>query len=345
MSSGKRTFQGISWKCLLPGALALFFYGGAVLAFGSMMEEPSVSVFLSGAYPEENRAEEILETLEQTEAESSACFYWDGGMITLTEPDYGRSAQVMAAGILGDGSLYDKRIHGFWEKDKEGCVIDGDTAWKLFGTREAEGRQLVYGEKTYQVRQVLPWKQRMILIRPEEENIMYTRVFLKNEKLQNSKTAEQFLMAYGLNGTVVDSGFLISAVRMLLLIFPGIVMGILFLKANRERRICRKEQAAAFWMWTGACVLIVAAAAVLLWKNMEIPQEWIPSRWSDFQFWSDKFRELEEKVRLFLMLPKTVGQAENILEFVKCAGCSMGSAFIGILALLSKRERSKRTSA
>ena len=33
-----------------------------------------------------------------------------------------------------------------------------DTAWKLFGTREAEGRQLVYGEKTYQVRQVLPWK-------------------------------------------------------------------------------------------------------------------------------------------------------------------------------------------
>ena len=116
MSSGKRTFQGISWKCLLPGALALFFYAGAVLAFGSMMEEPSVSVFLSGAYPEENRAEEILETLEQTEAESSACFYWDGGMITLTEPDYGRSAQVMAAGILGDGSLYDKRIHGFWEK-------------------------------------------------------------------------------------------------------------------------------------------------------------------------------------------------------------------------------------
>lgn len=185
----------------------------------------------------------------------------------------------------------------------------------------------------------------MILIRPEEENTMYTRVFLKNEKLQDSKTAEQFLMAYGLNGTVVDSGFLISAARMLLLIFPGIVMGILFLKANRERRICRKEQAAAFWMWTGACVLIVAAAAVLLWKNMEIPQEWIPSRWSDFQFWSDKFRELEEKVRLFLMLPKTVGQAENILEFVKCAGCSMGSAFIGILALLSKRERSKRTSA
>ena len=45
---------------------------------------------------------------------------------------------------------------------------------------------------------------------------------------------DRFLMAYGLNGTVVDSGFLISAVRMLLLIFPGIVMGILFLKANRE---------------------------------------------------------------------------------------------------------------
>ena len=344
MIPGKRTFYGVSRKRLLLGVLALLFYGGAVLAFGSMMEEPSVSVFLSGTYPEKEQAEEIVKTLEQTEAETSACFYWDGGMTTLTEPDYGRSAQVMAAGILGDGSLYDKRIRGFWEKDKEGCVIDGDTAWKLFGTREAEGRQLVYGEKTYQVRQVLPWKQRMILIRPEKEETVYTRVFLKNERLQDSKTAEQFLMAYGLNGMVVDSGFLMSTARMFLLIFPGIVLGILFLKANQERRLCRGEKG-ALWMWTGACVLIVAAAAVLLWKNMEIPQEWIPSRWSDFQFWSDKFRQLEEKVRLFLMLPKTVGQAENILEFVKCAGCSMGSAFIGILALLWKRERSKRTSA
>lgn len=51
MSSGKRTFQGISWKCLLPGALALFFYAGAVLAFGSMMEEPSVPVFPESPLP------------------------------------------------------------------------------------------------------------------------------------------------------------------------------------------------------------------------------------------------------------------------------------------------------
>ena len=78
----------------------------------------------------------------------------------------------------------------------------------------------------------------MILIRPEKEETVYTRVFLKNERLQDSKTAEQFLMAYGLNGMVVDSGFLMSTARMLLLIFPGIVLGALFLKANQERRLC-----------------------------------------------------------------------------------------------------------
>ncbi len=107
----------------------------------------------------------------------------------------------------------------------------------------------------------------MILIRPEKEETVYTRVFLKNERLQDSKTAEQFLMAYGLNGMVVDSGFLMSTARMLLLIFPGIVLGALFLKANQERRLCRGEKG-ALWMWTGASVLIVAAAAVLLWKNL-----------------------------------------------------------------------------
>ena len=87
MIPGKRTFYGVSRKRLLLGVLALLFYGGAVLAFGSMMEEPSVSVFLSGTYPEKEQAEEIVKTLEQTEAETSACFYWDGGMTTLTEPE------------------------------------------------------------------------------------------------------------------------------------------------------------------------------------------------------------------------------------------------------------------
>ena len=182
---------------------------------------------------------------------------------------------------------------------------------------------------------MLPWKQRMILIRPEKEETVYTRVFLKNERLQDSKTAEQFLMAYGLNGMVVDSGFLMSTARMLLLIFPGIVLGALFLKANQERRLCEGEKG-ALWMWTGASVLIVAVAAVLLWKNLRSSGV-DPVRWSDFQFWSDKFRQLEEKVRLFLSAPKTVGQAETILEFVKCAGCSMCSALIGLLALLWKR--------
>ena len=75
----------------------------------------------------------------------------------------------------------------------------------------------------------------MILIRPEKEETVYTRVFLKNERLQDSKTAEQFLMAYGLNGMVVDSGFLMSTARMLLLIFPGIVLGALFLKRQTRR--------------------------------------------------------------------------------------------------------------
>ena len=48
--------------------------------------------------------------------------------------------------------------------------------------------------------------------------------------------------------------------------------------------------------------------------------------------------ELEEKVRLFLMLPKTVGQAENISGFVKCVGCSVGAVVFGELYLLSKRS-------
>ena len=57
--------------CLLAGLCFLY--------------ENSLSVFLEGSYPDQDRAEEILKTVRKQENKTDICFYWDGGFMKAEE--------------------------------------------------------------------------------------------------------------------------------------------------------------------------------------------------------------------------------------------------------------------
>lgn len=299
-------------KRLILGLLVLIFYGESLLAWTKMQEEPSVSVFLAGSYPDQKQMKDILETAEKAEKKISACFYWEGGLVSLSDGQYGRTSQALLGGLYGNALLYDSRLNGFSEKDKEGCVIDRKTSMELFGTEQAEGRTLLLQGEEYLVRKVLPWKQQVILIRPDQEENTGTRLFLEKGEGSREDAVRQFLMSYGLSGTMAPGDFLRILSSGGLLLFPAEVFLCLLINAGKERQKYSLREA-GFWMWTAAAVFIAGLMLWLLWDKTEIPRDWIPGQWSDFSFWQEKIQTAWESVKLYLMLPKTVLQTENIL--------------------------------
>lgn len=320
----------VAWgKRLILVLLILILYGEALLFYCHIQPEPSSAVFLSGIYPEGSRAEQLLKSMEQADG-NSALFFWDGGMETLTEPEYGRTVQTMVGGIFGDGGLYDRRLAGLLRNDREGCVIDRESAIALFGTGQAEGRILICQGKRYQVRKVLPWKQRMLLIHPSDDSVVCTRVFIKKQDSGGGKTTEQLLMSYGLSGTAVEGEFLRVPAVASLMLFPAAVFFSLFRWALRERKGYREKEP-GYWIWTAAAILLAVTALVFLWEKVRIPGDWIPSRWSDFLFWREKLEAMRENIRLFWMLPKTVLQAENISACIGTVIFSVSACFLFIV--------------
>ena len=87
------------------------------------------------------------------------------------------------------------RLAGLLSQDRQGCVLDRVSAVKLFGTEEAEGRWLRFQGKDYQIRKVLPWKQRMFLTASEQSTDTYNRVFVKR---RDSKWGDDGTASYGL---------------------------------------------------------------------------------------------------------------------------------------------------
>lgn len=322
-------------KRLFMWFLMLLCYFGALLAYGGMQEEAAVPVFLSAPCPNQHSVKEILEQEAESDPSISSCFYWDGGIETVTEPVYGRQAKVTAAGILGNAGLYDWRLNHFALEDREGCILDEESALELFGTRDAEGRRLLFRNREYEVRRVIPWTQRMFLFRPDDTACVYTRVFVKYQNRGNrQKTAEQFLMSHGLSGTVVEERILKGISLAVLFALPGawtVSLGI-WLRQKRKQAEAEKKRR---WFWTGICAAFYAVVLCAIWRYVRIPTDWLPGRWSDFQFWPAKLQAEAENLRLYLMMAKTVIQTENTIACFRTTVFSV-AAFVCYLFSLQK---------
>ena len=230
---------------------------------------------------------------------------------------------MLLGGILGDGTVYDWRLRGFAPQDREGCVIDEGTAGDLFGVPDALGRKIQWGEKVYQVRLVLPWKHRVMLVHPTDGQSVYTRVYVRKKRGEaGSDTASRFLMRHGLSGNEAEEQVLKGTAEGSLWLLPSGMYLALFFYAVRMRR------KGDFRIWTGISLMTAAFGFVLIWNSGGLPGDWIPGKWSDFQFWPDRLKTVTDQLKLRLMMPDSVMEAENTICAVKSMVLSLTAFFV-----------------
>lgn len=312
--------------------LALMLYFGGICAYISMEKSSAAVISLFSDCPDKAAAEKLLEAEREKQQPRDVCFSWDGGIQSVRNEAYGRTGEVLVTGLLGDASLYDRQAGGIGEEDREGCVIDRETSLNLFGSPNAVGGHITLGEKEYVVRRVADWKIPVMLIRPEDREIRYDRVFLRlNAGETRKKISGEFLMSSGLSGILTDDGWLFGTAALFLWLFPGAAVFFLVRTAVKEGRDFSGDRA-GYWLWNGAAALALGVFFFFLYQNTEIPMEWLPDKWSDFDFWPRKIKEEKEMLYWYFMLQKTVPQTERFLSAVRAAGGGLLSLFLALAA-------------
>lgn len=304
-------------------ALLLASLAGILVCFG-MKDYVNVGNFrvaVAQLYGDDltiSQAEKIWKDIQNSNEASDLCFVWDGGIREIYNPLYLRQTNVRVTGITGISALYDRQATVLDENDENGCIIDKNTALELFGSENCVGSQLTMKNKSYVVRGVASWKQHVFLIRSFEKNMHCTQVLIECKKAQTREMAVSvFLMGNGLSGMLADDSWLD-------VILPWFFIAFFIKLAILARK---KEVLPASWkgvrfilkisIW-GICLFLI------LKFLSDIPQSWLPDKWSDFSFWSAKIRDTSESANWYLTFPKTPGQSERLLGgiscMVKCAG-------------------------
>ena len=167
----------------------IYFLG--VYNYVQIRNDTAVSVFLSAAYPDRKGAENILKQERKSEKPYDVCFYADAGLREISAKEGNRQAQAMTVYLKGNPAGYDWQAAALTEGDPDGCVIDGTTAWELFGNK-VPGGQILFQGRTYTVRKVADWGQKILVFGAAsaddtETELFYNRLFIRR---RNGETEE-----------------------------------------------------------------------------------------------------------------------------------------------------------
>ena len=313
MESEKKKYCSKYLKVVMAVLLAAALFYSGMKDYVKVGKTDTAVVELYGDYPAVNLAKQIWENYQSSDEITDFCFVWNGGVQVVTNPEDFRQTNARVTGAVGMAALYDRQDTLLEENDETGCVIDKDTALELFGSENCAGSQLTVGEQIYEVRGVVSWNQHTMLIRPSQKNQVCTQVLIRGKKGQELEgAASDFLMGNGLSGILVDDSWL----DVILPWFPVAFLVMLIITVSRW--LYEMEHG----IWENGFVI-----RILLWGIglffcarllSNIPQSWLPDKWSEFSFWPGKIRKTMEAFRWYIVFPKTMAQAERLMSGIGC---------------------------
>lgn len=176
----------------------------------------------------------------------------------------------------------------FWE-DSSGCVVSSGLAWKLFQTDQVLGNVVTCQEQDWIIRGVLDTESPILAVwqQDETEYMPYVELYAK-EGDPPAVSREKIKSSLGLpmESYFFAGSFYCSLVRICLTLPFWYIFGLAYQRFHRWN----KKQG-RIPKWAGRTVLILGIG-VGIFSSISFTADFVPTQWSDFGFWSQKWQEV-----------------------------------------------------
>lgn len=300
---------GRYWKYIKLCA-ALLLYLAAVRSNAHVQARAGyAAAFLNDRAVTATEAEQICEAEAEQEYPAAICFFKEQPDTSLFCRETGEASVVNQIRIIGNAELlmYGSNALSF---RKNGCYLDTATVRVLFGTDKVAGQTVRGGDQSWQVLGVFDSLQKEMLCVAEEKMLLDRILLLSSDYGRGRDELEQLLLRNGLGGDVVDFTVVTALVQDLLLIVP------LLLLARAAKWLIKDLPGTGLRL--AATVVFGLAGLWYLTGNLHIPPDLIPTRWSDFSFWSTTW--MQQRQNFLLILKSAAGEASlGLLWHAMCA--------------------------
>ncbi|MGX7418288.1 ABC transporter permease [Carnobacterium gallinarum] len=293
--------------------LSLWMYYKASINLVDLKEySETISIYSSTATIDETKIQKILQN-NKTFSDSVDLVIWnefEGESVTNPRLFRNETTGILIAS--GQINLLFGEDVKLMEMDKEGGVISKGLAEKLFGDTRVVGKEFMYQQKTYSVRQVLTnVKENLVVIRPQinSDKRLNTITAMKPNSVISPNTLKSKLSnRYELNGELTEFN-LLTGLLTLYLYIPLIYVTFDMLRLGNviiedfdytKQEYLPMQGLLKVFLWA----LVIGVWSYFLNRNNSISSDYIPSQWSDFDFFMRLGSEKIEALKDFVRMPK-----------------------------------------
>lgn len=233
------------------------------------------------------------------------------------------SVQVNVIYAVGNTELLCREGNLLSQGDTSGCLLDEETAEKLFGYGDPCGGRIVCGGREYEIRGVIKDQKEILIVQVSQsavdDTLQLDRITADADDKRQEVLLETVKNRYGISGTRLEWNLLYGISRGILLLLPLAAALTLICRVKRIIRKAGEKTEKLFWR---LCLFaIVLCVGVCVVKQIRIPAEMIPSTWSDFDFWAMLWDEKKEALRFLMEAEKSSLERQYFEAFFQSAIC------------------------
>ena len=269
-------------------------------------------------FENENYNTELIKTIKEAEPELAVVGWAEESLQSANNPDLGKIASDLDVLIIKGSSNLLVKGSNLFADDLEGCLIDNDTSYKLFGSSNCVGREIVYNDRTLIVRGILKGSKANIMIQATEDSSQVLDGLTIDGTGLTLNKIEDFKVKFGINEMAINGDVYYMIAKFIALIFPIIALVLILIKVITSLFKSRNKP-----VLVSLYVLMAIASIFIFLKvaniKISIPLDMIPNKWSDFDFWSKMGKEYKEKLEYVLYMKKygvDIYNIENLLKSV-----------------------------
>lgn len=295
---------------------ALIMCWGISLGFANNIGSENKT--LNFYFENENYDTEIIKAIKEADPELAVVGWAEEALQSANNPDLGKTASDLDVLIIKGASDLLVKGSNLFADDLEGCLIDSDTSYKLFGSSNCVGREIVYNDRTLIVRGILKGSKANIMIQATEDSSQVLDGLTIDGTGLTLNKIEDFKMKFGINEMAISGNIYYIIAKFIALIFPIITLVLILIKVITSLFKSRNKP-----VLVSLYILMAIASIFIFFKitniKISIPLDMIPNKWSDFDFWSKMGKEYKEKFEYVLYMKKygvDIYNIENLLKSV-----------------------------
>ena len=332
------------WKCRIAFFLGLLLLAVLWYDSGHRTRQLNAAAGLVAAETAPITAEQMQDRIDQAAASGvdlPPLVLWERQEAQLVSGYLNRQTTLRVVTYLGaaDRLYVPEFLQGTWPTESWGCVIDETVAHAIFGSDQVVGQSLHWGDSTYHITGIVADGGGVGYFPiTDGDDIAMSHLLLDLSQMGTGVFgAELVLQQLNISATnCYDFGlwvWLLQAAERL----PAFMLWVDLSVAavSLHRRMGRLS----LLTWASSAVCLTAAA--LLWQSGKfpsLPARLLPSRWSDFAFWTTQSQRMADSVKALFQNGGT--QWELTFWTDLCLGFAAATAAAIILGHLLQMERS-----